>query len=95
MSPIDWRDRISIIGQIVISVVVVFGFLSVRILMIFVEILPNNQRSADTFDGAIIGAFTAVLGFWIGSSSGGQKKDATIADTAKTAAATAAAATKS
>lgn len=84
---IDWRDRISIIGQIAVSVIVLAGFIAVRILMIFVEILPANQRSADTFDGAIIGAFTAILSFWIGSSSGGQKKDATIADAAKAQAA--------
>ena len=76
---IDWRDRISIIGQIAVSAIVITGFIAVRILMIFVEILPANQRSADTFDGAIIGAFSAVIGFWIGSSTGGQKKDQAIA----------------
>lgn len=83
---IDNRDRISIIGQIVLSIIVVGGFLVVRITMIFVEILPANQRSADTFDGAIIGAFSAVIGFWIGSSASGQKKDTVIAQQATTAA---------
>lgn len=87
---IDWRDRITIIGQISISVIVIVGFVAVRVLMIFVEILPANQRSADTFDGAIIGAFSAVIGFWVGSSSSAQKKDATIAQTAAAAASTAA-----
>jgi hypothetical protein len=84
---IDWRDRITIIGQIVVSIVVIVGFITVRVLMIFVEILPANQRSADTFDGAIIGAFSAAIAFWIGSSSGGQKKDATIAAQAASASA--------
>jgi hypothetical protein len=95
---IDWRERITIIGQITVSVIIAAGFITIRALMIFVEILPANQRSADTFDGALIGAFSAMVGFWIGSSSSGQKKDATIAaqaaassaavvDTAKAAAA--------
>jgi hypothetical protein len=87
---IDWRDRIAIIGQISISVIVIVGFVAVRVLMIFVEILPANQRSADTFDGAIIGAFSAVIGFWVGSSSGAQKANATIAQAATVAASTAA-----
>lgn len=75
----DWRERITIIGQITVSVIIAGGFIAIRGLMIFVEILPANQRSADTFDGALIGAFSAMVGFWIGSSSSGQKKDATIA----------------
>jgi len=87
---IDWRDRISIIGQISVSVVVIGGFIATRVLMIFVEILPANQRSADAFDGALIGAFAATVGFWIGSSAGSQKANATIAATAKDAAAAAA-----
>lgn len=84
---IDWRDRISIIGQIVVSVIIAGGFIAIRGLMIFVEILPANQRSADTFDGALIAAFSAMVGFWIGSSSGAQKNAATIAKQAETASA--------
>lgn len=84
---IDWRDRISIMGQIIVSTIIVVGFVVVRGLMIWVEILPNNQRSADTFDGALIAAFSAVVGFWIGSSSGAQKNAATIARQAEAASA--------
>lgn len=82
----DWKERVSVVGQVMISVVIILGFIATRVVMIFVEILPANQRSADTFDGALIGAFSAVVGFWIGSSYGGQKKDQTIADAAKSAA---------
>lgn len=85
---IDWRDRISIIGQISISLAVVIGFF-VRVVMAFTfDVLPSAQRSLDTYDGALIGGFSAVIGFWLGSSSNGQKKDATIA--AQSAAASAA-----
>ncbi len=89
---IDWRDRIAIAGQIIVSVVIAVGFIAIRVLMIFVEILPANQRSADTFDGALIGAFSAMVGFWIGSSSGAQKANATLAAQAVTAQASSAAA---
>jgi uncharacterized FAD-dependent dehydrogenase len=39
---------------------------------------PVRERTADTFDGAINGAFSALIGFWVGSSSSAMRKEATI-----------------
>lgn len=87
---IDWRERMMVSVQIIISVIIVGGFFARLILSQFFETPTSMQRSADTFDGALIGAFSAVIGFWIGSSRSSEKKDQTIAETAKDAAATAA-----
>jgi predicted membrane-bound mannosyltransferase len=88
----DWRERITVSGQILISTIVVVGFFTRAILSTFIEVPAGMQRTADTFDGALIGAFSAVIGFWIGSSRSSEKKDQTIAETATVAAATAASA---
>lgn len=84
---IDWRDRITIIGQIIISMIVTLAFLSVCLAVFFYEIPASSQRLGDTLFGGLLTAFMAIVYFWTGSTSGSQKKDATISDAAKLAAA--------
>lgn len=84
---IDWRDRITIIGQILISLFVVLAFMAVCIAVFFFEIPASSQRLGDMLFGGLLTAFMAIVYFWTGSTSGSQKKDATISDAAKAAAA--------
>lgn len=84
---IDWRDRISITGQILISLNVVLAFNAVCLAVFFYEIPASSQRLGDMLFGGLLTAFMAVVYFWTGSTSGSQKKDATISDAAKAAAA--------
>lgn len=84
---IDWRDRITIIGQIIISLWVVVSFSAVCIAVFFFEIPATSQRLGDMLFGGLLTAFMAIVYFWTGSTSGSQKKDATISDAAKAAAA--------
>lgn len=84
---IDWRDRITIIGQIIISTIVVMAFLAVCMTIFFLEIPASSQRLGDMLFGGLLTAFMAIVYFWTGSTSGSQKKDATISDAAKAAAA--------
>ena len=83
---IDWRDRISIIGQVVISLWVVMAFSAICIAIFFFEIPASSQRLGDMLFGGLLTAFMAIVYFWTGSTSGSQKKDATISDAAKAAA---------
>lgn len=88
---IDWRDRISIIGAVLVSVIVVCGFAAVCIALFFFTIPQEMKELAMLLLGILGAGFTTVVGYWMGSSSSNQKKDATIAATAN-AAVTAAAA---
>lgn len=84
---IDWRDRITIIGQIIISTIVTLAFLAVCMSVFFYEIPESSRRLGDMLFGGLLTAFMAIVYFWTGSTSGSQKKDATISDAAKVAAA--------
>lgn len=89
---IDWRDRIAIIGAVLISTIVVLGFTAVCAALFFYEIPASSQRIADNLFGGLLVAFAGVVQYWTGSTSSSQKKDATIAQGVTTASATAAAA---
>ncbi len=83
---IDWRDRITIIGQITISVFVLTAFAAVCAALFFHEIPSSSHDIAIGLFGSLGTMSTGVVYFWTGSTSSSQKKDATIADTAKAAA---------
>jgi hypothetical protein len=87
---IDWRDRISIIGAVLISVIVVVGFAIVCGSLFFLKIPQEMKEIAMLLLGILGAGFTTVINYWTGSSSSSQKKDQTIAEAASTAAATAA-----
>lgn len=84
---IDWRDRISTLGAVVVSVIVVIGFAAVCIALFFFKIAQDMKEIAMLMLGILGAGFTTIVNYWTGSTSSSQKKDATIADTAKAAAA--------
>ncbi len=83
MEKIDWRDRITITGQIAVSLWVIAAFTCVCVAVFFFEIPATSQRLGDMLFGGLLTAFMAVVYFWTGSTSGSQKKDMTISDAAK------------
>lgn len=87
---IDWRDRISISGAVVISVIVVCGFAMVCGALFFLKIPQEMKEIAMLLLGILGAGFTTTVNYWMGSSSSSQKQAATIAETAKSAADTAA-----
>jgi hypothetical protein len=84
---IDWRDRISLLGGVIYSVVVTIGFLSVCLALYFREIPATQKDIALVLFGGLLVAFKDVGSFWTGSTSSSQKKDQTIAKTAEVASA--------
>ncbi len=76
---IDWRDRISIMGAVTISVIVVAGFGGVCVALFFFKIPQEMKELAMLLLGILGAGFTSVINYWTGSNSGSQKKDATIA----------------
>ena len=66
-------------GRIVVSSVVVVGFVVVT-MMYMTQKLNGNAvpEILSILLGALATNFTAVVGYWIGSSAGSQSKDATI-----------------
>ncbi len=87
---IDWRDRISIIGAVLVSVLTVVGFAVVCAALFFFTIPAESKELAMLLLGILGAGFTTIVNYWTGSTSSSQKKDATIAETATVAAATAA-----
>lgn len=76
---IDWRDRISILGAVIVSVIVVLGFGGVCAALFFFEVPDKSMQLAMLLLGILGAGFTSVINYWTGSSSSSQKKDATIA----------------
>lgn len=87
---IDWRDRIAIIGAILVSFLVVSAFALVCTALFFLSIPAEMKELAMLLLGILGAGFTTVINYWTGSTSSAQKKDATIAQTAAAAASTAA-----
>lgn len=87
---IDWRDRISILGAVIVSVLTVVGFAGVCVALFFFTIPQEMKELAMLLLGILGAGFTTIVNYWTGSTSSSQKKDATIAETATVAAATAA-----
>ncbi len=84
---IDWRDRISTLGAVIVSILVVAGFGIVCTALFFFKIPQEMKEIAMLLLGILGAGFTTIVNYWTGSTSSSQKKDATIADTAKAAAA--------
>lgn len=84
---IDWRDRISITGAVLISLIVVSMFGLVCFALFFLSIPQEMKELAMLLLGILGAGFTSVINYWMGSSSGSQKKDDTIAKAAEAAAA--------
>lgn len=87
---IDWRDRIAIIGAVLVSVIVVLAFGAVCAALFFLSIPAEMKELAMLLLGILGAGFTTVINYWTGSTSSSQKKDETIRQTATVAAVTAA-----
>ena len=68
-------------GRVVVSAVVVVGFILVTLMYMTQKL--NGTTVPEILSillGALATNFTAVVGYWIGSSSSSSAKDATIKD---------------
>lgn len=70
-------------GRVLISVIVVFGFIAITVLYMTkkLEGAPVPEILSILL-GALATNFTSVVGFWIGSSSSSAKKDEALANAA-------------
>ena len=71
--------------RIVICMVIVLGFFAVIASYVVLPI-KGDQATMNLLVGALIGAFTSVCNYFVGTTSGSKAKDATIATIATTAA---------
>lgn len=60
--------------ELILSTIIVVGFFLFMGILIFVPMKVENKEMLNQVVGALIFAFSAVVGFWIGSSRGSQKK---------------------
>lgn len=72
MSLNDW-------GRVTVSLVVTVGFVAVLVIVLTVKLQGNATPDVIlVMLGALGGAFTTVVGYWVGSSASSTAKDATI-----------------
>ena len=70
-------------GRVIVSTVVVVGFIGVTVLYMTQKISGNPvPEILSILLGALATNFTAGVGYWIGSSSSSSAKDETIKDMA-------------
>lgn len=70
-------------GRVIVSTVVVIGFIGVTVLYMTQKL--NGSAVPEILSillGALATNFTAVVGYWIGSSASSSAKDTTIQDMA-------------
>jgi hypothetical protein len=66
-------------GRVSVSVIVVFGFITITVLYMTQKMNGNAvPEILSILLGALATNFTAVVGYWIGSSASSSSKDATI-----------------
>jgi hypothetical protein len=76
MVKMKWRVRD--IAPIVVSFIVIGGFILVCSLL-FIKIIPTeSQQIAQVLFGGLVAMATTVVNYWMGSSSGSSAKDDTI-----------------
>ena len=63
------------IFQYVLGALVVIGFFALLLVLVFVTIPEQNKDILNIVIGALIGAFTAVVGYFYGSSLGSKEKN--------------------
>lgn len=78
----DWRDRITTAGAVIVSILVVVAFGAVCAALFFFSIPQEMKELAMLLLGILGAGFTTVVNYWTGSTSSSQKKDATIAQVA-------------
>ena len=65
------NTRIQLYGAIATSILIVLGF----IIGLFLAYMHNDQHNIDSFAILISNTVMIVVGYWLGSSMGSQKKD--------------------
>src|SRR6266436_4450849 len=71
----DTYKRTAMIGAIVISCMACISFFAALV----IAYLSKDQTNLAMLLGIVAGGFTGTLNYWLGSSSGSQKKDDIIA----------------
>lgn len=66
--------------QYALAALIVVGFFAVIILLVVMKIPKENIQALLLAIGALISAFSGVIGYFFGSSMSSAKKDATIAN---------------
>lgn len=76
-------DRISLVGVVIVSVVVVFADCALTFMLFTQKIPPENKELANIMFGGINLALGMIIQYWIGTSRSSNAKDVTIADLAR------------
>jgi hypothetical protein len=72
-------------GPIVVSILVVAGFVLSVAAVFFAEIPTESEKLAYLLLGSLAAGFTQVLNYWLGSSVGSKEKEKTLAQFASAA----------
>lgn len=59
---------------------IVLGFFALLYVLIFVTIPPENKDILNTVIGSLIASFSAVVGYYFGSTAGSRAKDELLAN---------------
>lgn len=68
-----------------LAYLITFGFFAVLFAMMFAEVNATMKDPLLLMLGALISAFTGIVGYYFGTSASNAKKDQTITDLTKTA----------
>lgn len=66
------------IAQLILGGLIVIGFFTLLVVLIFVKIPTENKDIMNIVVGGLIGSFATIVGYYFGSSSSAAKKDETI-----------------
>ena len=69
------KDSVALWGSVLVSTIVTFGFFAMLYLVLQREIPAGSRDLANIMLGYLGGSFTAVVGYWVGSSIGSARKD--------------------
>jgi glycerol uptake facilitator-like aquaporin len=72
------KDSVALWGSVLISAIVTFGFFAMLYLVIKNDIPAGSRDLANIMLGSLGTSFTAVVGYWVGSSIGSARKDAAL-----------------
>lgn len=72
------KDSVALWGSVLVSTIVTFGFFLMLYMVLQREIPAGSRDLANIMLGYLGGSFTAVVGYWVGSSIGSARKDAAL-----------------
>ena len=70
--------------QYILGALLVLGFFTLLIILIFVDVPEVNKELLNIVVGALIASFTAVVGYFYGSSLGSAEKNEMLRKNGKT-----------